>query len=175
VHRLRLDSMKRALYVVLCVTFLAPVCVGAAPPTEIARMQWLVGRSWSANPDGALGKVARIDTRYEWSSTGNVIRFDTQFVDSDGTVERRYSGMFYLDPKGGPSVWYIDQNGAITQGRLEVTTVGVTMHLVDSGGTYRVDVLRSNQDAYDWQLFAQDHGDWTKVLALVFRSREPGS
>jgi len=140
----------------------------ASPPQPIAGLDWLAGKTWVASPNGGLGKVAHIDTRYQWSSTGNFVQFETKFVEQNGAVNMGYSGMFYLDPKNGPSVWYADMENTIVTGYVALNDTGMTMFIGDGGKHYKVDITRTSPTSYRWQLFSQQNAEWVQSLQLDF-------
>lgn len=161
--------MKRAAGVLAILFFCLLAPAHAAPSDMIHQLDWLVGKTWSADTTGMPGKTAHIDVRYEWAATGNFVQFNTKFVERDGSVTRRYAGNFFYDPaKNGLAMWYMDQDNAIVQAPVQIDGDRMTMTFSQGGDAYQVTVTRQNPSLYQWTLFAQVGGAWKQVLTLAY-------
>lgn len=140
----------------------------AAAPQSLESMSWLIGKTWTAQVSGGPLDVTHIDTRYEWAATENFVQFTTRFVGRDGTVKRSYAGMFYFDPMGGPTLWYMDSDGLITTGPVTVKPDGMQMTFNQKGTDYRIDIIKQDARSYQWTLFERKSGRMQKDFALTF-------
>lgn len=152
--------------------------VGASDPVRpIDQLSWLVGGVWTAQPPASAEGPQRIDVRYEWPPNHSFIRFTTKFVMANGS-NAGYAGDLFFDPADQTlKIWYMDEHNAITQGPMSVGGDKWTISFRDSGdivgvtGTvdYRVDIVRTAPDTYQWTLFANVAQAWKKVFALVYQ------
>lgn len=155
------------LLAILALCLIAPA--SAAQTEMIHQLDWLVGKTWSANTAGMPGTTAHIDVRYDWSATANFVQFTTKFVARDGSVARRYAGNFFYDPsKNGLAVWYMDQDNAIVQGPVQIEGALMTIAFSEAGVDYQVTVTRQNPSLYQWTLFEKVGAGRKQLLSLAY-------
>jgi hypothetical protein len=152
--------------------------LGASEPAKpIDQLSWLVGGVWSAQPPVSADGPQSIETRYEWTPNRGFIRFTTKFVMANGS-NAGYAGDLFFDPADKTlRIWYMDEHNTITQGPMSVSGDKWTISFRDSGDIvgvtgpvdYRVDIVRTAPDTYQWTLFANVAQTWKKVFALVYQ------
>jgi hypothetical protein len=170
--------MIRHLLASVALVLTAVLSIGAAEPLRpIDQLSWLVGGVWSAQPPVSADGPQRIETRYEWTPNGGFIRFTTKFVMANGS-NAGYAGDLFFDPADKTlRIWYMDEHNTTTQGPIIVDGDKWTVTFRDSGDfigvsgpvDYRVDVVRTTPDTYQWTLFANVAQTWKKVFALVYQ------
>jgi hypothetical protein len=169
---------RRLLATTALALIVALFSLGATEPVKpIDQLSWLVGGVWSAQPPVSADGPQRIETRYEWTPNHGFIRFATKFVMTNG-ANAGYAGDLFFDPADKTlRIWYMDEHNKITQGPVIVDGDKMTVTFRDSGDfvgvagpvDYRVDVVRTTPDSYQWTLFANVAQTWKKVFALVYQ------
>jgi hypothetical protein len=158
------------------------VVAASGPAATLATMRWLVGGTWTCDGKTLPGGLDRIETKYDLSPNGRVIRFTTAFVMPDGSIPNGYAGNFYVDPAtNGLRGWYLSSSNEETQGAVSGDEQHWAMSFKSDGSVvgrpgmmdFKADVTRTSQDSYDWKLLAYAGDTWRPVFALTYRRSAP--
>jgi hypothetical protein len=156
------------------------------PDTVLARLEWLVGGSWTAATSGgralvppALRRASAIQVDYRWGPGRRGLAY-TVLARVAGRPELKAEGWVFTHPETGELVLReLDADGNVTRGTASLGPDGFTLteRLLSPGGAgwdLRAEVTRQGPDAFLFQGSYAVNGGWQLALVLEYRRGVPG-
>lgn len=174
---LRRVAVECALVAVLASHAVAqtPAAPAKSAESPLVPVAWLVGGTWvSEVTDSKDGSVTHVESRITWAPNHQAIQFVTDF-----NGKPHYNGMYAYDPaKKTINFYYTSEAGQLTIGTATLDLDGKTLHqefdvMQPKGSTdhIRSTLVRDGNDAYLFNVFLQQNGEWKQLSQITYRRK----